>query len=221
MPESRRTALVTGGNRGLGRAIAEGLAARGLAVTIGVRDVGQGREVARDFGAEAIEMDVSHAALLEQALGGRTFDVLVNNAGAIWEGNVFDDPVHARLSIETMLSGPYELIRLLRPGMEEARYGRIVNVSSGLGSFARGLGGGGAYGIAKAALNALTVIGARDLGPGIKINAMDPGWLRTRMGAPTAPRSAEEGADTAIWLATLPKDGPTGGFFRDREPTPW
>ena len=105
--------------------------------------------------------------------------------------------------------------------MEKRRYGRVVNLSSGWGSFSEGLGGGGAYGIAKAALNALTLRAAQEVPNTIKINAMCPGWVQTRMGGAGAPRTPEVGADTAIWLATLPEDGPTGGFFRNRKPVAW
>jgi NAD(P)-dependent dehydrogenase (short-subunit alcohol dehydrogenase family) len=112
-------------------------------------------------------------------------------------------------------------IRSLVPSMIASGYGRIVNVSSGWGSFAEGMGGPGAYGVTKAALNALTVRLAKELPSTVKVNAMCPGWVRTRMGGPSATRSPEEGADTAVWLSTLPEDGPTGGFFRDREPIEW
>jgi NAD(P)-dependent dehydrogenase (short-subunit alcohol dehydrogenase family) len=100
-------------------------------------------------------------------------------------------------------------------------YGRIVNVSSGWGAFSDGVAGPGAYGVAKAALNALTVACARTLPNSVKVNAMCPGWVRTRMGGMSASRSPEYGADTAIWLATVGEDGPTGGFFRDRRPIDW
>jgi NAD(P)-dependent dehydrogenase (short-subunit alcohol dehydrogenase family) len=105
--------------------------------------------------------------------------------------------------------------------MRNRGWGRIVNVSSGLGTFAEGLGGSAAYSISKAALNAATVSAARALGPTVKVNAAGPGWVRTRMGGPGADRSVEEGADTPVWLATLDNDGPTGGIFRDRQPVGW
>jgi NAD(P)-dependent dehydrogenase (short-subunit alcohol dehydrogenase family) len=101
------------------------------------------------------------------------------------------------------------------------KYGRIVNLSSGWGSFPEGMGGPGLYGVTKASLNALTIRLSKELPPAIKVNAMCPGWVRTRMGGQGATHSPDEGADTAVWLATLPDKGPTGGFFRDRKPIDW
>jgi NAD(P)-dependent dehydrogenase (short-subunit alcohol dehydrogenase family) len=120
-----------------------------------------------------------------------------------------------------MVAAPLDLVRLCVPRWRRSGWGRIVNLSSGWGAFAEGLGGPGAYGIAKAALNALTRALPRDLPPGVKVNACCPGWVRTRMGGPGARLTPEQGADTALWLATLPDDGPTGGFFRRRAPIPW
>ncbi|MEM8787618.1 MAG: SDR family NAD(P)-dependent oxidoreductase [Pseudomonadota bacterium] len=208
-------ALVTGGNRGIGRAIAAGLAAQGLDVVIGARDAAASAAAAAEIGCEAMALD------LEADLPDRlAFDVLVNNAGVLFDRPMFEDRQGFATSMQVMLHAPYALIRAALPHMRARGYGRIVNVSSGLGSFTEGLGGG-AYGVAKAALNALTVIAARDLPAGIKVNSMCPGWVRTRMGGAGAARSPEEGADTGVWLATLPGDGPTGGFFRDRAPIPW
>lgn len=106
--------------------------------------------------------------------------------------------------------------------MARARDGRIVNVSSGAGQLASMSAYAPAYSISKAALNAFTRILAdtyRDAG--VLVNAVDPGWVRTDMGGPSAPRSLKEGADTIVWLATLPDGGPTGGFFRDRRAIEW
>ncbi len=212
----RPTALVTGGNRGIGRAIAQGLVARGHRVVIGVRDLEAGRAVAEEIGAQAVRLDVARldglAASVEK-IGG--VDVLVNNAGVLIDTNMLEDAGAFHMSIDVMFRGPYELIRAVTPHMRAHGWGRIVNVSSAWGSFGEGLEGPGAYGVAKAALNALTKALVRDLPPGVKINAMDPGWVRTRMGGEDATRSPEEGAETALWLADLPEDGPTGRFFRD------
>lgn len=214
-----RRALVTGGNRGIGKAIAAGLVARGLEVTIASRDQAAGNAAATELGCNAITLDLAQPG--EVDLDGKTFDVLVNNAGVLFDTPMYDDPEGFETSMQVMLHGPYRLIRSQLPQMKSSGYGRIVNVSSGWGSFSEGLGGGGAYGVMKAALNALTVISARDLPPSIKVNAMCPGWVRTRMGGEAATRNPEEGADTAIWLATLDETGPTGQFFRDRKQISW
>lgn len=212
-------ALVTGGNRGIGKEIARGLVAQGLDVTIGVRDIAMGQAVADEIGATALHCDLQNLAGVADSIG--PVDVLVNNAGVLFEHPLFSDAARFDETIDVMLRAPYDLTRAVLPHMSASGYGRIVNVSSGWGSFAEGLGGPGAYGIAKAALNALTVATAREAPQGVKINAMCPGWVRTRMGGPAANLSPEEGADTAIWLATLPADGPTGKFFRRRQEIPW
>ena len=217
-----RVALVTGGNRGIGRAIATGLRNAGLDVIIAARRAEDGAQVARELGVRSVGMDLeNNAATLEAATQIGAVDVLVNNAGILQNTPLLGPGDNFAQSMQVMLSAPYELIRAFAPAMQQNRYGRIGNVSSGWGSFAAGLGGGGAYAIAKAGLNALTVRAAQDLPSFIKVNAIDPGWVRTRMGGDQAPRTVQDGADTAIWLATLPEDGPTGGFFRDRQPAQW
>ena len=216
-----KRALVTGGKRGIGRAIAAGLKARGLEVTIGARDPEAGEAVARALGVTWAHVDLSSADTYFPVMDEGRFDVLVNNAGVLIETNMLDAPSDFYESIEVMVNAPYELIRIGTPYWRETGWGRIVNLSSGWGSFAEGLGGPGAYGVAKAALNALTKALPRDLPDGVKVNAMCPGWVRTDMGGPNATSSVEEGADTAIWLATLPDDGPTGKFFRRRKEIAW
>ena len=152
---------------------------------------------------------------------GTNVDVLVNNAGVYpTEGvlSVSEETFRRALEINTV--GPFRTCRAFVPTMIERGHGRVVNVSSGGGSFGEGLGPA-AYAVSKAALNALTVKVAQALRGDVKANAMCPGWVRTEMGGSAAPRSPEEAVDTLLWLATLPPDGPNGGFFRDRRPIPW
>ncbi len=217
-----KTALVTGGNRGIGYAIAKGLSDLGCRVVIGARDPAAGQQAAEELDVESIGLDVADPASIESALMQLgDLDVLVNNAGVLIDRPMLEHPEGYRASMAVMLDGPYHLIRGVAPGMAARGYGRIVNVSSDWGAFSQGLGGPGAYGLAKAALNALTLALSRELPSSVKINAMCPGWVRTRMGGDGASRTPEEGADTALWLATLPDDGPSGGFFRDRKALAW
>jgi NAD(P)-dependent dehydrogenase (short-subunit alcohol dehydrogenase family) len=156
-------------------------------------------------------------------------DVLVNNAAILidepggFKASLFDLKADTlRRTMETNLLGPIRLIQAAAPLMREQAYGRIVNISSSAGQLTDMGSGYPAYRMSKTALNALTRIAAAELGGGnVKVNAMCPGWVRTDMGGTSATRSPEEGADTAVWLATLPDDGPTGGFFRDRKPIAW
>jgi NAD(P)-dependent dehydrogenase (short-subunit alcohol dehydrogenase family) len=227
-----RTALVTGGNRGIGLAVAQGLATAGLRIVIGARSPSAGTAAAaslssRGAPASAVELDVADPASIDAAVAalvrdGIDVDVLVNNAGIYVTGDSFNVPMPAvRESMEVHLFGPLALCRALVPGMVARGYGRVVNATSGYGTFSRGLGPDAAYAISKAALNALTVKLASEVRGDVKVNAGCPGWVRTRMGGKGATSSVEEGADTIIWLATLPAAGPNGGLFRNRRPVAW
>jgi NAD(P)-dependent dehydrogenase (short-subunit alcohol dehydrogenase family) len=230
-----RTALVTGGNRGIGLEVCRALAARGLRVLLGARDEALGEEAAlrlraKGLAVRAVLLDVGRDASIA-ALGGRLaaageqVDVLVNNAG-IYPSAPLLGPDGARAlaeGLEVNLVGAVRTCRAFLPGMVARGHGRVVNVSSGYGSFGEGLEGPAAYSISKAALNALTVKLAEEVRgtPDVKVNAVCPGWVRTRMGGAGASRPVERGAETVVWLATLPPDGPSGRFFRDRREIPW
>lgn len=225
------TALVTGGNRGIGLETCRQLAAAGHKVFLGSRDARLGEAAAqalRDQGLDvtAVVLDVADDASVQACAAalkaqGAEVDMLINNAGFLAEGELLSGPDAMAEAIDVNLLGPLRTARAFMPGMAERGWGRVVNFSSGWGSFAAGLEGPPAYAVTKAALNALTVRLAREAGDGVKVNSIDPGWVQTRMGGDGAIRTVEQGADTAVWLATLPDDGPTGGFFFDREPTDW
>ena len=216
------TALVTGGNRGIGYHIALGLIAQGVAVTIGARSEDEGRRAAEALGCRSTKIDLLNPDSYFDAYaksGG--WDILVNNAGILKDVSLLEKGSDFDEAMEVMVAAPLDLIRLNTPHWRRTGWGRIVNLSSSLGAHERGLQGPGAYSVAKASLNALTRVLVRDLPLGVKINACDPGWVATRMGGPSAPVTVEEGADTPLWLALLPDDGPTGGFFRKREVAAW
>ena len=225
----QRTALVTGGNRGIGFAICEGLAKEGFNVLLGSRDIEAGRAAANKIGGSvtAVELDLSSEHTLTTHIESivehhASIDVLVNNAGILDRNSFLDiDNEIFNMALRVNLQAPQELIRHLLPAMIKRGYGRIVNVTSGWGSFGEGLTGPVSYAVSKTALNALTLSISQTVPDAIKINAMCPGWVRTRMGGDNASRSPEEGAQTALWLSSLPDGGPSGGFFRDKKPIAW
>jgi NAD(P)-dependent dehydrogenase (short-subunit alcohol dehydrogenase family) len=228
-----RVALVSGGNRGLGLEVARRLSEDGYAVVVGSRDLGKGEEAAASIGerACACRLDVTDPESIENCIAeiderhGR-LDVLVNNAGIEgggWRTNATDvDLDEVRDTLETNLFGAWKLTQAALPLMRRNGYGRIVNLSSGMGQLSDMGGHAPAYRISKTGLNALTrMLTAELVGENILVNSCCPGWVQTDMGGPNATRSLEEGGDTPYWLATLPDDGPRGGFFRNRKPIPW
>lgn len=236
MADATRIALVTGGNRGIGFEICRQLARHGLSVVLTARDASKGKAAAKALQDEGLavefhRLDVTSCRSIRAciaAVAGRRgrIDVLVNNAGVMTDprGSRFLDSKldTYRDTLETNLYGPLQLAQAVVPLMKATRYGRIVNVSSGQGQLSEMGAGTPAYRISKTALNALTrIVAAEFHGSNILVNSMCPGWVRTAMGGDGAPRTPEQGADTALWLATLPDDGPTGGFFRDRKQIAW
>lgn len=241
--ESRQKALVTGASHGIGLEVCRELARQGMTVILGARDLAKAEAAAKQLAEEggdvrARRLDVTDDRSIEQArrfaadeLGG--LDVLVNNAAS---GFDFGDKAldvdfgRVRAALETNLFGAWRMVRVFSPLIAESRRGRIVNVSSGAGSFEDaqfGLIARGseipAYGISKAALNALTVKLAADLKEtGVLVNAVCPGLTATWPGAEAmGARPIPEGAAGIVWAATLPDGGPTGRLFRDGKPLPW
>lgn len=227
-------ALVTGGNRGIGLAVCEGLAKLGMHVLMGSRDLAKGDSAAstlrqKGLSVEAIQLDVTDPASIEKSRQtvsekqGR-LDVLVNNAAIMIDenSNIMRLPIDTlRETMEANFFGPFRMCQTFLPMMQQQRYGRVVNVSSQAGQLSTMGNYAPAYSISKTALNALTVMFGAAIQGDIKMNAMCPGWVRTDMGGPNAHRSPDQGAETILWLATLPADGPTGGFFRDQKPLAW
>jgi NAD(P)-dependent dehydrogenase (short-subunit alcohol dehydrogenase family) len=252
MPSQDKVAFITGANKGLGLETARGLGELGIAVIIGSRDESKGRtagDVLRKKGiekVEAIQFDVTkpehHQAIarhLEKNYG--KLDILVNNAGVMLDSADFEgeggfnttstvttDVLHKKF--ETNFFGVVALTQLLLPLIRKSPAGRIVNLSSILGSLkfhsdptsAIYSMKSFAYDASKAALNAFTIHLAHELrATPIKVNSAHPGWVKTDMGGPAAPLEISEGGKTSVQLATLPDDGPTGGFFHLGKPVPW
>lgn len=227
-------ALVTGGNRGIGFEVCRQLASAGFIVSLTARDARKAKAAAdalRSAGrVEPLVMDVADAnsianAAAEVAKQYERLDVLINNAGInydTWE-TVANADINGTVmeTITTNLLGPWRVCQAFVPLLRKSRAGRIVNVSSESGSLADMGAGPPAYQVTKAALNALTRTLAGELrGSRILVNSVCPGWVATDMGG-SGGRPVADGAAGIVWAATLPKDGPTGGFFRDGKPLPW
>lgn len=233
--DGERTALVTGGNRGIGLEICRQLANAGTRVILGSRDLEKGVAAARQISGRGVaidarQLDMANPQSIRDCVAAVTkhyqrIDILVNNAAIMIE-NEGSDPSSeldfVRETMETNVYGPLLLAELVIPIMKTRRYGRIVNLSSGMGSL-NGMGAGYvAYRMSKAAINVVTrVLAAETMGMGILVNSVDPGWARTEMGGKGANRSVEKSAETPVWLALLPDSGPTGGFFHDKKQVEW
>ncbi|MHB8243560.1 MAG: SDR family oxidoreductase [Solirubrobacteraceae bacterium] len=224
-------ALVTGANRGIGREVARQLAERGYEVLVSARDEGKATAAASEIAAStgatvrALALDVSDPASIAAAAEqvGREpgrLDVLVSNAGVGLDfgvsGTEPDFDVMQK-TLETNFYGPYRLTVALLDLLRSSAHARVVNVSSGMGGVTEMGGWSPGYRVSKAALNAMTRILSTELkDAGVLVNSACPGFVNTDMGGPMgASKSVEDGAAGVVWLATLPDDGPTGGFFRD------
>ncbi|MDQ2924842.1 MAG: SDR family oxidoreductase [Acidobacteriota bacterium] len=243
---AKKVALITGGNKGIGLETGRQLGKLGHAVLLGARDVFKGEAAAKQLRADgidarAVKLDVTRAddiaavvRTIESKFG--KLDVLVNNAGVMqekgWTQNVTSatDPEKLRATFEANFFAVVALTQALLPMLRKADAARIVNVSSILGSVSLQATPGSptygtkllAYNASKAALNMFTVHLAHELrGTKIKVNSAHPGWVKTDLGGSAAPMDAADGAKTEVQLATLPEDGPTGGFFHLGEAIAW
>lgn len=223
-------ALVTGANRGIGFEVVRQLASLGMTVILGARDLEKGIAAAEQLTSEGLkvlphQLDVSSQASIDQlAAQVEELDILVNNAGILydtWQKPSTADLDVVREAFETNTFGAWRMCKTFIPIIHRSEHGRIVNVSSEAGSLASMSGGTPAYSTSKVALNALTRMLAAELrGTKILVNSVCPGWVATEMGGEGG-RPVEQGAASVVWAATLPDDGPTGGFFRDGKPLPW
>jgi NAD(P)-dependent dehydrogenase (short-subunit alcohol dehydrogenase family) len=235
MNPEKRICLVSGGNRGIGFETCHQLAQLGHTVILTARNSTKGKIAAKqlrenkDLDIIFYQMDVSNQDSIDDVHDkiiqhfGR-LDVLVNNAGILydtWQTVIDIDFEIVNQSLATNLLGPWRVSKKFIPLMKKNRYGRVVNVSSSLGSLHSMGKGSPAYSISKTALNALTrKLAAELLGTGILVNSIDPGWVATDMGG-RGGRSVKEGVKGIIWASTLPDDGPTGGFFFDGKLVEW
>jgi NAD(P)-dependent dehydrogenase (short-subunit alcohol dehydrogenase family) len=243
MSTPKKIALITGANKGLGFEIGRQLGKLGTIVLLGSRDKKRGLAAEEKLKAEGIDahsliIDVRHEPSVARAADfvaqeyGR-LDILVNNAG-IMEDKTFKPATipHDILRdvFDTNFFGVVAVTQAMLPLLKKSEAGRVVNISSSLGSLTLQADPASPFGefkfigydASKAALNAATIHFAHELrGTPIKVNSACPGWVKTDLGGAEAPGSVESGADTPVWLATLPADGPSGGFFNSRKPVPW
>lgn len=238
---SDKIAIVTGANRGLGLEAVRQLATQGITTILTCRDAAKGEAATKTLQQQGLSvvfhvLDVTQETSVQilkqwvQQHYGRV-DILINNAGIFPDAtSPSSDTVSAfsvdvevlKIGMETNLYGPFRMCKAFIPLMQVHNYGRIVNMSSGMGQLSEMNGGYPAYRTSKTALNAVTCLFADELkNSNVLINSMCPGWVRTDMGGIHATRDVTEGADTMVWLSTLPEGGPSGLFFRDRKVIGW
>ncbi len=222
-----KTALVTGGNRGIGYAIAQGLLDKGYRVIITARSLEKAQQAGSKLQGDVIlvELDISCDRSIEEAFkiinqNIDCLDVLVNNAAIYPDSNVNILTVEREVlnsGINTNTFGTIKMVQTFLPLLEKSEDARVINVSSGMGALDGLTTTAPSYCLSKLALNGATLMLAQSLSSkGIVVNSMCPGWVQTDMGGASAPRTPQQGADTAIWLATEAPKNETGKFWRDR-----
>ena len=244
---NRQVALITGANRGLGLQTAKDLAPDRVFLLLGVRNLAKGQAAAERMRSEGFEVETVHLDVTDPSTHREVYDfidrvfgrldILVNNAGICLENPnaTGSDPSTISSEIlretsETNFFGTVALTQKLLPLIRRAEAGRIVNVSSIMGSLTLHSDPSSpiyhsrvfAYNTSKAALNSFAIHLAYELrDTSIKVNSADPGWVKTEMGGENADLEVSEGGKTSAWLARLPEDGPTGGYFHAGQPLPW
>ena len=248
MATDKKVAFITGANKGLGLETARQLGKQGITVLIGARDAGRGNSAVEQLKKEGIDAHYLHIDMEAPATFKEVYktiesqygklDILVNNAGINaesgggWGVNTVakTSPSEIRKTFDTNFFNLVELTQILLPLIEKAPAGRIVNLSSILGSLELHASPGSpiydskgfAYDASKTALNQFTVHLAHALkGTNVKVNSAHPGWVKTDLGTDAAPMEVVDGAKTSVWLATLPADGPNGGYFHMQDRLPW
>ena len=225
----KKVILVTGANRGIGKEICKQLAVLDHDVILTARDERKAKESGEAIGLNCspVQLDVSDERSVKKASRwvqehyGR-LDVLINNAGIIAEKSLVESDIDEIQKImDVNFYGPIRMNKYFLPLLRESAEARIINMSSGMGAYSNMKTAYAGYRLSKAGMNAQTILLSKELvDSNISVNAMSPGWVKTDMGGQEAPRTVEQGADTAVWLATA--DGiPSGGFYRDREIIEW
>jgi NAD(P)-dependent dehydrogenase (short-subunit alcohol dehydrogenase family) len=245
MLHAKKVALITGANKGIGFEIARQLGAQGMIVLAGARDRGRGEEAAKRLQAEGIEASVVHIDVTDQAMIESAasyidetygkLDVLVNNAGVSpQEGRVLPSELAIevfRATYETNVFGVFAVTKAMLPLLRRSDAGRVVNMSSPMGSLNLNSDPDSfyirmppllAYNSSKTAVNAITVFFANELrNTSIKVNAVSPGYVATDLNDHSGMLTPQQGAKVPVTFATLPADGPTGGFFEENGAVPW
>lgn len=225
----KRTALVTGGNRGIGLEVVRQLAQQGHRVILGSRDGQAGEQTAaklQQAGLDVIShaLDVTDDASVQTLVSAHPqMDILINNAGIKLEKPLPEASAAEVLhSMNSNVVGAHRLMLAYTPQMARQGWGRVVNVSSEMGQSHNWNAYAAIYRVTKAALNTLTVCWADELrGTGVLVNAVSPGWVQTRMGGTAAPRNVEQGASSILYAVNLPDGGPTGTLTQDGEILAW
>jgi NAD(P)-dependent dehydrogenase (short-subunit alcohol dehydrogenase family) len=233
---NKKIALITGANKGIGLACVELFCQNDFHVILTSRNVDNGKDAFNDLKSkypnlEYHQLDVNDEASISKLIEFITekygrLEVLINNAGInydTWQNALNADLNNVKETLETNLFGAWRMCQTFIPLMKKNGYGRIINISSGAGSFGEEMKAGTpGYSISKTSLNVLTLKLSKDLEhTGVLVNSMCPGWVRTDMGGQDAPRSVDKGAETVLWLAELNDDGPNGLFFRDKDIIPF